>query len=112
VDPRCYHGNLRISTGLSLLRGFTSLLPSAARLNVPLRVVHGSNDRATDHSRSIEFVKAVQDAGRAYGHDPDASCEIYQGYEHVMLKVGSDAADDEKRQRVLRDSESWFAARV
>jgi acylglycerol lipase len=79
---------------------------------VPLRIVHGSNDRTTDHSRSVEFVKAVLDAGHAYGHDPDASCQIYQGYEHVMLKVGIDEADDEKRQRVLRDLESWFAARV
>lgn len=112
MDPRCYHGNLRIATGLSLLRGLGSLLPSAARLNVPLRIVHGSNDRATDHSRSVEFVKAVKDAGRAYDHTPDASCEVYQGYEHVMLKVGVDAADDEKRQCVLKDMESWFAARV
>lgn len=79
---------------------------------MPLRIVHGSNDRATDHARSVEFVKAVVDAGRAYGCDPDASCEVYQGYEHVMMKVGIDAADDEKRQRVLRDLESWLAARV
>jgi len=112
LDSRCYHGDLRIATGLSLLRGFSSLLPSAARFNVPLRIVHGSKDRATDHSRSVEFVKAVVDAGRAYGHEPDATCQIYQNYEHVMLKVGIDTADDEKRQRVLKDLERWLVTRV
>lgn len=81
-------------------------------LNVPLRIVHGAKDRATDHTRSVEFVQAVKNTGRAYDHVPDASCEIYEGYEHVMLKVGYDKEDDVKRQVVLRDMEGWFAARA
>lgn len=108
ADPRCYHGDLRISTGLALLHGLNSIIPYAAHVKVPLRIVHGSNDRVTDHTRSIEFVDAVIDAG----HVHDVTCEIYEGYEHLMLKVGVDAQDDEKRQRVLRDMESWFVERV
>lgn len=108
----CYHGVVRIATGLSLLRGLNSLLPSASLLNVPIRIVHGSKDRVTDHGRSVEFINAVKNAGRAYDHIPDASVTIYQGYEHVMLKVGVDAQDDAKRQAVLRDLESWIAERA
>lgn len=51
-------------------------------------------------------------AGRAYAHVPDAKCVIYEGYEHCMLKVGIDEADDEKRQRVLKDMKAWLEERV
>lgn len=61
----------------------------------------------------------------------DKSFKLYDGYEHgecgavavakererktltripVMCKVGIDAADDEKRQRVLKDWRSWLIA--
>lgn len=74
--------------------------------------MHGEKDRATDHFRSVEFVKAVVTAAKGYGHVADAECEIYAGYEHVMLKVGVDREDDKKRQAVLDDMEKWFYARV
>lgn len=112
ADPRCYHGNLRISTGLSLLSGLNSLLPSASKLSVPLFIAHGDKDRSTDHLRSVEFVEAVRNAGRAYGVRSDAECKIYEGYEHCMLKVGVDRKDDEKRQRVLEDMKVWLEERI
>lgn len=112
ADNMCYHGDLRIATGLSLLLGLNALIPSASVLNVPIRIVHGGKDRATDHSRSVLFIQAVINAGRAYDHTPDASCQIYEDYEHVMLKVGNDKEDDERRQVVLRDMEGWISERV
>ncbi|KAF9506660.1 hypothetical protein BS47DRAFT_1352545 [Hydnum rufescens UP504] len=102
ADERSYRGNMRIATGFALLEGSSALLNSAPSLSVPLRIVHGSHDRATDHRRSVEFYKST----------PDVQCKIYEGYEHVMLKVGVDAADDAKRQAVLADMENWLSEKL
>ncbi|KAF8315833.1 alpha/beta-hydrolase [Clavulina sp. PMI_390] len=112
ADPRTYTGYLRISTGFALLFGLNTLIPSASVLNCPVRIVHGSRDRVTDHKRSIEFINAVNDAAAKSGRKVDAACEIYDGYEHVMMKVGYDPDDDVKRQVVLKDMNEWMAERM
>ena len=112
ADKRGYHGDLRISTGFALLEGSAALLQSAPSLSVPLRIVHGSHDRTTDHRRSVEFVQAIVTSAKAYEHVPDAQYKIYEGYEHVMLKVGVDEADDAKRQAVLADMEAWLTEKL
>jgi len=101
ADPRCYHGDMRIATGLSLLTGLQSLIP--ANLNIPVRIVHGNKDRATDPIRSVEFIKLVV--------EKDAEIELYEGYEHVMLRVGANEQDDKKRQVVLADMAAWLEKR-
>ena len=94
------------------MEGSIALLLSAPSLSVPFRIVHGSHDRTTDHKRSVEFVQAIVTAAKAYEHVPDAQCKIYEGYEHVMLKVGIDEADDAKRQVILADMEVWLSERL
>ena len=61
-------------------------------------------DRVTSHHHSVEFYEA---AG-----SKDKELKIYEGYEHVMLKVGIDQEDDEKRQRALLDLETWLLKRA
>ncbi|KAF8578752.1 alpha/beta-hydrolase [Ramaria rubella] len=105
ADPRGYHGNLRISSGLALLACMSYLTPTViSSFTTPFRIVHGSNDRATSYHHSVKFYEAAS--------SQDKQLEIYDGYEHVMLKVGVDQKDDEQRQRVLKDLETWLLQRV
>ncbi|KAF8512706.1 Alpha/Beta hydrolase protein [Gautieria morchelliformis] len=105
ADPRGYHGKLRIATGLMLYGCVSYLTPTVATsFTTPFRIVHGNHDRATSHLHSVKFFEA---AG-----SQDKALEIYEGYEHVMTKVGLDQKDDEKRQRVLKDMETWLLQRT
>ena len=126
----CYHGYLRIATGLSLLQGMTELNARAEDINVrellacvhssmrlAIRLVHGSSDRVTSPAGTGMLFNRLP--------HPDKEFEIFEGYEHgrsrgsflpsswgiVMIKVGIDAADDEKRQRVLTDWRAWLLKR-
>ncbi|KAF8338157.1 Alpha/Beta hydrolase protein [Cantharellus anzutake] len=112
ADERCYHGDLRIATGLALLEGLKSLLPSASKVDFPLHISHGAKDRATDHKRSVEFIAAVRAAAKERDISVDVDCKTWDGYEHVMLKVGRDDEDDAKRQAVLAHMREWLSDRV
>ncbi|WRT67175.1 uncharacterized protein IL334_004141 [Kwoniella shivajii] len=76
---------------------------SDREINVPIRLVHGNKDRATTHIGTLKLFDRLP--------NEDKEIEIFDGYEHVMLKVGIDAKDDEKRQRVLADWRSWLLQR-
>ena len=105
ADPRGYHGNIRIATGLTMLLFMTYLTPEvAASFTTPFRIIHGNHDRVTSHQHSVKFHEA---AG-----SQEKELEVYEGYEHVMLKVGVDEKDDEQRQRALMDMEAWLLKRV
>ncbi|OXG93101.1 lysophospholipase [Cryptococcus neoformans A2-102-5] len=103
ADPLCYHGMLRVGTGLACLEGMIELQDRAEEINVPIRLVHGNKDRATSHKGTLRLFDRLP--------NEDKEIEIYDGYEHVMLKLGVDAMDDEKRQRVLADWRSWLVQR-
>ncbi|WOO84476.1 Caffeoylshikimate esterase [Vanrija pseudolonga] len=103
ADPLCYHGLLRVGTGLSLLDGMIEVQKDAEGIDAPIRLVHGNADRATSYHGTEKLFARLP--------NKDKQITIYDGYEHVMLKVGIDAADDEKRQRVLADWRSWLIER-
>ncbi|KAL7413949.1 hypothetical protein BDY24DRAFT_414648 [Mrakia frigida] len=112
-DPQTYHGKIRCSTGLSLLR-MTSFIQShegavvVASLAIPVRVVHGDADRVCSASNSVEFVKKMSHVGEG---KRKRECEIWEGYEHVMFGYGWDETDDrhrEMRLRVLKDLHDWM----
>lgn len=105
ADPRGYHGYLRIATGLTV-RACTSYLTQtvATAFNTPFRIIHGNHDRVTSHHYSVKFYEAAGSQDKEVG--------IYEGYEHVMTKVGVDQKDDEQRQRTLKDMETWLLKRA
>ncbi|WWC89994.1 uncharacterized protein L201_004924 [Kwoniella dendrophila CBS 6074] len=102
-DPLCYHGLLRIGTGIAAVEAMTELERRASEIDVPIRLIHGNKDRATSHLGTLRLFDRLP--------NEDKEIEIYDGYEHVMMKVGVDAADDEKRQRVLADWRTWLLQR-
>jgi hypothetical protein len=89
-------------------------------LTLAIRIVHGTADRTTCHLATARLFERLPHA--------DKQLELYDGYEHgksvlgkmgrclpltspVMIKVGIDEADDEKRQRVLADWRKWLIER-
>ncbi|KAF8514364.1 lysophospholipase [Hysterangium stoloniferum] len=106
ADPRGYHGKLRITTGLSLLNCMLYLTPEkGASFRTPFRIVHGNHDRVTSYQHSVKFFEA---AG-----SEDKDLIIYEGWEHVLLKVvGGGGNDDEMRMKVLTDMEDWLDKRA
>ncbi|WVQ70014.1 uncharacterized protein L199_008238 [Kwoniella botswanensis] len=103
ADPLCYHGKLRIATGLAAVEAMSELEKRAEEINVPIKLIHGNKDRATSHHGTIKLFDRLP--------NPDKQLQIFDDYEHVMLKVGIDQADDEKRQRVLADWRAWLLER-
>ncbi|WVW83037.1 hypothetical protein I302_105054 [Kwoniella bestiolae CBS 10118] len=103
ADPLCYHGKLRIATGFAALEAMSELDRRAEEINVPIRLVHGNKDRATSHLGTMKLFERLP--------NKDKQLQIFDDYEHVMLKIGVDEADDEKRQRVLADWRAWLLQR-
>jgi alpha-beta hydrolase superfamily lysophospholipase len=100
----CYHGWLRVGTGLSLLEGMIELDKRAEEINVrksvgrlhqparqdldtkltlsiAIRLVHGSHDRATSHHGTLRLFNRLP--------NEDKEIEIYEGYEHGELALQS-----------------------
>lgn len=73
LNPQAYHGSLRIATGLAIAEGLINLAPRASELSLPIKVIHGANDRVTSPQGSKEFF------GRA--QSKDLQVEIWPGYE-------------------------------
>lgn len=63
----------------------------------------------TSHLRSIKFFEECGTPEE--GGEGGKSLKIWEGYEHVMMKVGFDEEDDEKRQGVLEDMIAWLEER-
>ncbi|KDE02364.1 hypothetical protein MVLG_07078 [Microbotryum lychnidis-dioicae p1A1 Lamole] len=100
ADPQTYHGKLRIATGLSILKGMTHLSTLLSSLEVPFKIFHGTSDRVTCPSGSKKLFEQA--------NSKDKELQLYEGYEHVLLRKGKDEKDDEKRQRVLGDMLEWL----
>ncbi|GAA6031179.1 hypothetical protein JCM8097_004045 [Rhodosporidiobolus ruineniae] len=100
ADPQTYHGKLRIATGLAILQGLTDVNAKMEHLKVPFLLCHGTGDRVTSPSGS--------QALHTLASSPDKSLELYEGYEHILLRKGRDEEDDGRRQRVLGDMRGWL----
>lgn len=73
----CYHGMLRVGTGLACLEGMIELQERAEEIDVPIRLVHGNKDRATSHKGTLRLFDRLP--------NEDKEIEIYDGYEHGKL---------------------------
>ena len=81
----CYHGLLRISTGLSLLEGMVELQKRAEEIDIrmyrlvsalttAIRLIHGTSDRATSPHATLKLYERLP--------NEDKEIELYEGYEH------------------------------
>lgn len=100
-DPQTYHGKLRVATGLAILAAITKLGGIMSQLTVPFSIHHGTGDRVTSYHGSEKLYKEASST--------DKKLNLYDGYQHILLRKGKDAADDQRRQNVLGDMLAWLA---
>ena len=95
-----YTGKLRITTGLACLHGMQSVEARMHELRLPFKVIHGTADRATNWRGSQKLFETSS--------SKDKEIEIVEGAEHILLRVGRDAADDKPRQEILAMMLDWL----
>ncbi|OAV85977.1 hypothetical protein PTTG_07117 [Puccinia triticina 1-1 BBBD Race 1] len=99
-DPQSYTGNLRISTGLKILKALDFTNEHLADLVVPFQIMHGGSDRVTNPSGSITLFEQSRSTKK--------SIKIYPFVEHIMMRIGRDEEDDQPRQKILDDIVEWI----
>ena len=65
-DPLVFVGNIRVKLGYELLRGFTRMRARWGEVRVPLLVLHGTEDEATDPVASARFVEAASSVDKRF----------------------------------------------
>lgn len=96
-DPAVFHGPIKARMATELARHGALAIAEAARLDVPLLIVHGKDDRLASPGGSGELHRALQ--GR------DATLQLYPEGPHEMFH-------DPLRDQVLADVVAWLDARL
>lgn len=99
-DPQTYHGWLRISTGLAFLQGMDDLDKSIHLFpqDLPLLIIHGSNDRVVDLGGSKRAMKRIHAAGH-----PNARLEVMENCEHDLMRE-----PPERRDKIIEKMVSFI----
>ncbi|HEX7004193.1 MAG TPA: alpha/beta hydrolase [Trueperaceae bacterium] len=95
-DPLVFHGKASAGTVLELFRG-SAAIEHAARLEVPLLLLHGSEDRIADPAASGELARR---AGST-----DVTFELVAGGMHELL-------NDLEQERIRERIGDWLEARL
>jgi alpha-beta hydrolase superfamily lysophospholipase len=97
ADPLIAHEVQPAQTAAAMLRADERLKKEFSRIELPLLVLHGTEDKATQPSGSKELYAA---AGSS-----DKTLKLYEGHFHDLLA-------DVDRQVVLDDVRAWLDARL
>lgn len=73
ANPQPYHGPLRIATGLTIANALVDFEKEAPAITVPIKAVHGADDRITNPKSTEQFVRDVSSV--------DKEVEIWPGFE-------------------------------
>jgi len=92
-DPLVYHGRFPVRAGAEILAAAKNIQNEAARLTLPLLVLHGTGDYVTDPRGSRLLVAR---AGSA-----DKTLRLYSGLYHEILS-------EPERGQVLADLLAWL----
>ena len=91
-DP-LLHKKISIEMALASIEKGVWALENACRVNLPLLIMHGTDDRVTQHSASEDFIKQVDnDLGRL---------KLYDGLFH-------DLHNDANKDLILQDVYTWI----
>jgi acylglycerol lipase len=96
-DPAVFHGPIKARLGTEMSKHGALAIADAARLTVPLLIVHGKEDRLARPGASGELQRAL------HGHD--ATLELYDDGPHELFH-------DPLRDRVTEDVLAWLDARL
>ena len=96
-DPLVYHGRLPVRTGAEILRAGRLIRRRAVALELPLLVLHGTDDVITNAPASRQFFDNV--VAR------DKTLKIYDGLYHDLFH-------EPEKEQVTADLIVWLEARV
>jgi len=95
-DPLVFHDRFPVRTGTEILRAAAAVREEAARIRVPLMVLHGTGDFVTDPEGSRMLWAQAATA--------DKTLKLYAGLYH-------DLVHEPERAAVVADVLDWLAAR-
>jgi alpha-beta hydrolase superfamily lysophospholipase len=92
-DPLVFHGRFPVRTGAEILRAAKRIQTDANRLTLPLLVLHGTGDFATDPQGSRLLV--------ARAGSSDKTLRLYTGLYHEVFS-------EPEREQVVADLLAWL----
>ncbi len=95
-DPLVFHGRFPIRTGAEILAAARRVEAGMNSLDLPLLVLHGTDDRLTDSEGSRLLYAAAASA--------DKTLKLYPGLHHDLLH-------EPEKDQVVADVIAWLAAR-
>jgi acylglycerol lipase len=96
-DPFIYRGGIPARTGAELTSAINQIQKSMSTLELPLLIMHGTDDRLTDMEGSKQlFAKASSN---------DKTLKLYDGLYHEIL-------NEPEKERVLGDIVEWMDKRL
>ena len=96
ADPLVYRGRMKAGLISAMMRGVRYADEHAARITVPLLILHGREDKLTSPAGSERLRERVASV--------DRSLIIYEGLYHEIL-------NEPERDRVIADLIAWLEAR-
>jgi alpha-beta hydrolase superfamily lysophospholipase len=94
-DPLVYTGKICARTGIELLKAQQRILAQASRIELPVLMVHGGDDRLCPLAGARPFYEAL--ASR------DKTLTVYDGLYHEVY-------NEPEREQVLEDVLAWLDA--
>ena len=92
-DPLVFHGRFTVRMAAEVVRAAGEVSEKAGSLNVPLLILHGSQDRICGPAGSVALCKKAASA--------DKTLHLYEGLYHEVF-------DEPERERVLADLTRWL----
>ena len=96
-DPLVYTGKMSARLGTELLSTMEKLPSKISGLSLPILIMHGTADRASDPSSSTMLFDGVS--------SKDKTLKLYEGFYHEIF-------NDPERQQVFSDMEAWLKLHV
>lgn len=100
TDPQVCHCRVRAATGLAILKALLFTDKYMGEITLPFRVMHGDSDRVT----SVDGSKKLFELAKS----KDKDIMICPRTEHIMLRIGRDKIDDQKRQLIICEMLNWI----
>ena len=96
-DPLVFHGKTSARLAAELLKTVLRVTAEAAKITLPFIVLQGSEDKLVDPGGAQMFYDKAS--------SKDKTIKIYKGLYHEVF-------NEPERARVLKDVETWLAAKV
>ena len=96
-DPLVYTGKITARLGAEMLKTMQDVTDNAARINLPLTIVQGSDDILIDPGGAQLLYDSVS--------SEDKSIKIYEGFYHEVF-------NEPEHEQVLNDVQKWIEAHL